>query len=448
MSILTIVSLGYGSQTPLVTITREADPGNSARFSPSPWTPLTMAQTDETPAQPEVSVSASSSSSTTPTPASGPVVPGEDAITMMDVLHEEESLESDARAVLGAADDKNCTYHTGGYMARQALYSCLTCLPASNPDFVPAGICLACSYHCHEGHELVELYTKRQFRCDCGNKTFGDELNCRLANDKSSLNSDNRYNQNFKGIYCTCHRPYPDPDDPVEDEMIQCIVCEDWYHGRHLGLDSIPKDNSYSEMMCIECVKKHDFLLAFHGLTVHKVTKDEKDPNDSVDVALDQSHDETTESSKLEESASKALESRPKICFHAAKIENEPQTMFMGDNWRKQICTCDLCRAKLAQIGLEFLADLEDTVHHYESQSKQKEGSSQYEDGMKALSEMDRVKQIEAIQSYNSMKSNLMDYLKKFAENGKVVRQEDIQEFFSGLKSNKRQRVEIPKFCR
>ena len=40
---------------------------------------------------------------------------------------------------------------------------------------------------------------------------------------------------------------------------------------------------------------------------------------------------------------------------------------------------------------------------------------------MKALSEMDRVKQVEAIQGYNTMKSNLMDYLKKFAENGKVI---------------------------
>ena len=32
-----------------------------------------------------------------------------------------------------------------------------------------------------------------------------------------------RYNQNFKGDYCTCHRPYPDPEDKVEDEMIQVI---------------------------------------------------------------------------------------------------------------------------------------------------------------------------------------------------------------------------------
>lgn len=30
----------------------------------------------------------------------------------------------------------------------------------------------ACSYNCHEGHDLVELYTKRAFRCDCGNSKF------------------------------------------------------------------------------------------------------------------------------------------------------------------------------------------------------------------------------------------------------------------------------------
>lgn len=30
----------------------------------------------------------------------------------------------------------------------------------------------ACSYSCHENHELIELYTKRDFRCDCGNNKF------------------------------------------------------------------------------------------------------------------------------------------------------------------------------------------------------------------------------------------------------------------------------------
>ena len=69
---------------------------------------------------------------------------------------------------------------------------------------------------------------------------------------------------------------------------------------------------------------------------------------------------------------------------------------------------------------------------------------------MKALSEMDRVKQVEAIQSYNSMKTNLMEYLKSFADGKKVVKQEDIKNFFSQMKEkgNKRQKVEIPKFCK
>lgn len=42
-------------------------------------------------------------------------------------------------------------------------------------------------------------------------------------------NIENKYNQNFYGVYCTCARPYPDPEGD-EDDMLQCIICEDWYH--------------------------------------------------------------------------------------------------------------------------------------------------------------------------------------------------------------------------
>ncbi len=37
---------------------------------------------------------------------------------------------------------------------------------------------------------------------------------------------------------------------------------------------------------------------------------------------------------------------------------------------------------------------------------------------------------VEAISMYNNMKENLMEYLAKFAQNRKVVREEDIREFF------------------
>lgn len=111
-----------------------------------------------------------------------------------------------------------------------------------------------------QGHNLVELYTKRQFRCDCGSNKL--KSSCKLEPRKEG-NTENKYNQNFSGLYCTCSRcvlvcsrvyvltvywciagctdcvlcrPYPDQDDPVEDCMIQCVVCEDWYHGRHTGM--------------------------------------------------------------------------------------------------------------------------------------------------------------------------------------------------------------------
>lgn len=51
-------------------------------------------------------------------------------------------------------------------------------------------------------------------------------------------NVENLYNHNFKGSYCTCGRPYPDPDAEEQVEMIQCCVCEDWFHEEHIGLES------------------------------------------------------------------------------------------------------------------------------------------------------------------------------------------------------------------
>lgn len=46
------------------------------------------------------------------------------------------------------------------------------------------------------------------------------------------------------------------------------------------------------------------------------------------------------------------------------------------------------------------------------------------------------------------MKERLKEYLQKFAENKKIVREEDIKEFFSGMEAKKRQKVVVPTFCR
>jgi len=377
-------------------------------------------------------------------------------ISMVDVLQDEESLEADAKAVLGNADDKNCSYHSGGYMKRQALYSCLTCIKDSSEkskgcfESEGAGICLACSLHCHEDCELVELYTKRNFRCDCGNSKLDNE--CKLANDKAPVNEKNKYNQNFKGDYCICHRPYPDPEDTVEDEMIQCVLCEDWYHGRHLLEDGqkLPNDANYAEMICFGCFDKFKSILApYVGLALQIVSKESKDSKVAVVTEgntslLDTSTASTT--SELDTSLSFG-ESQAKKCKLECKRlvpDSMPKTktLFLTGNWRQQLCKCDECLKLYQQENIAFLTDEEDTVHHYESQAKNE--GTQYEKGMEALSAMDRVKQVEAIHGYNSMKANLMEHLKKFAENKKVVSKEDIQEFFQQLQANKRPRSEMP----
>ncbi|XP_063822830.1 putative E3 ubiquitin-protein ligase UBR7 [Ostrinia nubilalis] len=194
---------------------------------------------------------------------------GEKVVTMMDVLQEQQEFEEDANAVLGASDEKNCTF-LKGYIKRQALYACLTCCSDAKTDPTKrAGVCLACSLNCHENHELIELYTKRNFRCDCGNPKFNGHP-CQYTTNKLDLNEDNCYNQNFSGLYCTCHRPYPDPEAAFEDEMIQCIICEDWLHAAHLEA-TLPSEQ-YAEMICKDCMEKNEFLHDYSDIAVNNET--------------------------------------------------------------------------------------------------------------------------------------------------------------------------------
>jgi hypothetical protein len=44
---------------------------------------------------------------------------------------------------------------------------------------------------CHEDHDVVELYSKALFRCDCGNHRM--PFSCSLKEDKDYSNTENRY---------------------------------------------------------------------------------------------------------------------------------------------------------------------------------------------------------------------------------------------------------------
>jgi len=356
-----------------------------------------------------------------------------EVVTMVDVLEDGKVMEENAKAVLGGASETVCSYGSG-YVPRQPLYACTTCSQPSNPSFQPAGVCLACSYKCHEGHALIELYTKRNFRCDCGPR-LGQT--CKLLPVKED-NEKNVYNQNFSGVYCECSRPYPDPEDPVDDCMVQCVVCEDWFHGRHLGLDTTPEDSSYAEMICRGCVKKHNFLANYAGLSVTKEKKDVSAVGTDQETTLDV---ETPEAGTGEAEPSP----KPPTCPLGLPA-GDLNSLFLPIGWRKQVCQCLKCVNLFKEAGIAFLTDETDTVHHYEEKAKESQGddASIEEAGMEALGQMGRVQQVEAIHSYNAMKDNLMEYLAKFANSKKVVREEDIKEFFEGMKKNKKMKAGGP----
>ncbi|PSN37508.1 putative E3 ubiquitin-protein ligase UBR7, partial [Blattella germanica] len=256
---------------------------------------------------------------------------------------------------------------------------------------------------------------------------------------KEAVNDQNHYNQNFRGLYCTCRRPYPDPDDQTDDEMIQCVVCEDWYHGRHLG-STIPALHDYEEMVCGTCIDKHPFLSQYQGSPAKSESVSDEA---SIKVEVVDVCNGTMNSTDLK---TEVLQENSRVCVlkEIKPEKKEHGAVFFFEGWRKKLCRCDSCQNMYESHEVSFLMDELDTVQAYEEQGKANgEGgqpSSRYEQGLKALI---------CFPEYNNMKIQLKEYLQKFAENKKIVREEDIREFFSGMEARKKQRVDVqpPYYC-
>lgn len=362
----------------------------------------------------------------------------QEVVSLQDVLEEDQQLQVTANAVLGDSDDSQCTY-SKGYVYRQALYACSTC---ASKDGEPAGVCLACSLHCHDNHELFELYTKRNFRCDCGNSKFPG-FKCTLYPDKEPLNGQNQYNHNFSGAYCTCARPYPDSEDEVEDEMIQCFLCEDWFHSRHLKGKT---PSSYSEMACDACMKSHDFLRMYQQ-RVQPVRVVKGEGRGGEDITIESPSPEKASPEKASTSAvSSCKEGGCELERRRGRLVMmggcEDGAGYFDDNWREQLCRCSKCMELYSLQGCCFLLEPGDTVAAYEERSAAR--PSTHDAGLAALAtSLDRVQQVEMLHQYSEMKSELSDFLATFAREGKVVGKRDIEGFFEELQVRKRRRVEL-----
>ncbi|CAN9502145.1 unnamed protein product [Ophioblennius macclurei] len=403
--------------------------------------------------------------------------PPEEAAVSEEELHR-------ALCVLAGSDADNCSYPQG-YVKRQAVFACNTCTPSSAAA-EPAGVCLACANKCHDGHDIFELYTKRNFRCDCGNEKFAG-FQCQLNPVKDERNVRNNYNHNFNGCYCTCDRPYPDTEDQDDDEMIQCIVCEDWLHSKHLGC-AVVEPEELQEMVCEACMNKAPFLWTYaahfavppvvnisHRKQQEGEEEEEEEEEEQVEVEEEEEdvkkedresgqnrNEEPSTSEEQQETVNrsspckrtheemsggpakargKAEECRLKeLQSAAAAVPRSRQgAVFWPYSWRSELCTCTNCKKAYVAAAVHFLMDQSDTVLAYEKRGLD-EPFGQHP-LMALTGSMDHVQQLEVIYGFNELTTSITAFLQQCASEGKTVTEEAVRQFFEELRARKRRRT-------
>ncbi|KAF3491291.1 mlo2 [Arthroderma uncinatum] len=246
----------------------------------------------------------------------------QDSQTASDFINEQLRLEADAREALPYSFD-NCTRPLGAL--RQSLFSCITCNPPPNDTtapYIPAGVCYSCSISCHGEHELVELFTKRDFVCDCGTTRLPSTSPCVLRADPATgekgIHSEepcgsNKYNQNFRNRFCGCGDTY----DPHKEKgtMFQCLGIgsvetggcgEDWWHPECLrGLPRVvanqeddedppfppgfPDEDDFETFICYKCLDANPWIKRYAGTPgfLPPVYLEEKQSNPSENITTE-----------------------------------------------------------------------------------------------------------------------------------------------------------------
>ncbi|NWS93369.1 UBR7 ligase, partial [Toxostoma redivivum] len=227
----------------------------------------------------------------------------------------------------------------------------------------------------------------------------------------------------------------------IPDEMIQCIVCEDWFHGRHLGAVP-PESGDFHEMVCQACMKHCHFLWAYASrLAVSKkahdippltkansledagiVLKVEENEEQKKEIEKESGveHHDTKEEKQSEQFnepstssgyCSKFLQKFPmevaeitsEFSFCKLKeLQSKPfvkkdTATFWPSNWRSKLCTCEDCLKMYSELEVQFLTDECDTVLAYENKGTSDQETEKRDPLMDTLNSMNRVQQVELI---------------------------------------------------
>lgn len=352
-------------------------------------------------------------------------------LTADDFLNQQQALEDEARELM-PWDPKHCTYSLGAL--KQQVYACRT--------HGNIGVCYSCSIRCHTSCDIVELFTKRNFTCDCGTERDSrvdpksKQKMCEIRENREPdiAASDNSYGPNFKGLFCDCAQEY-DADSPTV--MIQCVMgneCgEDWYHdhcimgveadsvtvkpeetsdGDAVGerhLENFPALDSFDAFICWKCVSKY-------APYFQKIESSEL-ANDIVSQTV--IHGKDDKSVNAEGKRTRDDDTKPYSIFLKKGYQEALGKLSdsIKDNHNK-------LHIFLTQIAPQLIKDEEE----YEPPAEEETildiiSKSLYQS-------INRAELAAGSSALYKLQSNLKDFLQPFAKNGKVVKEEDIASFF------------------
>lgn len=103
--------------------------------------------------------------------------------------------------------------------------------------------------------------------------------------------------------------------------------------------------------------------------------------------------------------------------------------IFLQESWREGLCRCPECINNYKSHNIEYLLEEEKTYEPVEEEEQ--EESSFLQIGLEQLQSLDRVKVIESLKLYKSFANDIKSYLESFESSGKVLTQQDINDFFA-----------------
>lgn len=449
----------------------------------------------------------------------------EEVTTAVDYVKEQDELEREAREIM-PFDPDECTYQQGEI--RQMVFACLTC---SRQNSTPIGICYSCSIQCHASHELVELFSKRNFVCDCGTTKMSETVNggCRLRLQPESKNGSrsasisesitiktgisrrisfstsqslelpaedipgsNSYNQNFSGKFCHCEQIY----NPLKEEgtMFQCYFgfeCgEDWYHDdcilgyEHnclstkelkvessngeslLGvniLDKLPEaedeaatnksfasfndSDGEEELVVPHFPSMEDFDVFICWKCADKFAHIFEKFNDNIVLTALPHFEGITSLAQWEElyekyKSSPAISKSDEPQIKKTKLDDPiSKSYFFKYGFKPHLkALTDSQDEKLKQFLLNnsYLYSLDPIYEPPEKDGHASSTGSLLDLGAEALQALPRDQAVEGLQAYDKIRNKLRDFFKPFAEEGKVVTEDEVRQFFSDIKDKEK----------